>query len=72
MSMQDFTCQCIAFDEWDLDYYTKLFQEKIKRNPTNVECFDLAQSNRYYFYIEIFMLIIFLIINKTSIQAEEV
>ena len=44
-------CYCIlaglAFDEWDLDYYTKLFKEKIKRNPTNVECFDLAQSNRY-------------------------
>ena len=37
----------LAFDEWDLDFYTNLFQEKIRRNPTSVECFDLAQSNRY-------------------------
>lgn len=37
----------LAFDSWDLDYYTKLFKETIKRNPTNIECFDLAQSNRY-------------------------
>ena len=36
----------LAFDDWDLDFYTKLFQEKIRRNPTSVECFDLAQSNR--------------------------
>ncbi|XP_056013260.1 phosphoribosylformylglycinamidine synthase-like isoform X2 [Ostrea edulis] len=46
--------QGLAFDEWDLDYYTELFQEKIKRNPTNVECFDLAQSNsehsRHWFF----------------------
>lgn len=35
----------LAFDPWDLDYYTSMFQ-KIKRNPTSVECFDLAQSNR--------------------------
>ena len=34
-------------DDWDLDYYTDLFQNKIRRNPTSVECFDLAQSNRY-------------------------
>uniref|UniRef100_A0A9J7X8J7 Phosphoribosylformylglycinamidine synthase n=1 Tax=Cyprinus carpio carpio TaxID=630221 RepID=A0A9J7X8J7_CYPCA len=34
----------LAFDSWDLDYYTELFQ-KVKRNPTSVECFDLAQSN---------------------------
>ena len=44
----------LAFDEWDLDYYTKLFQEKVKRNPTSVECFDLAQSNsehsRHWFF----------------------
>ena len=36
----------LAFDDWDLEYYTKLFTEKVKRNPTSVECFDLAQSNR--------------------------
>lgn len=35
----------LAFDSWDLDYYTSMFQ-RIKRNPTSVECFDLAQSNR--------------------------
>lgn len=35
----------LAFDSWDLDYYTSMFQ-KFKRNPTSVECFDLAQSNR--------------------------
>ena len=44
----------LAFDDWDLDFYTKLFTEQIKRNPTNVECFDLAQSNsehsRHWFF----------------------
>uniref|UniRef100_A0A671PA92 Phosphoribosylformylglycinamidine synthase n=1 Tax=Sinocyclocheilus anshuiensis TaxID=1608454 RepID=A0A671PA92_9TELE len=43
----------LAFDSWDLDYYTALFQ-KVKRNPTSVECFDLAQSNsehsRHWFF----------------------
>ncbi|XP_069762804.1 phosphoribosylformylglycinamidine synthase isoform X2 [Narcine bancroftii] len=34
----------LAFDPWDLDFYTGLF-EKVGRNPTTVECFDLAQSN---------------------------
>lgn len=36
----------LAFDSWDLDYYTSMFQ-RINRNPTSVECFDLAQSNRW-------------------------
>uniref|UniRef100_X1ZKR9 Phosphoribosylformylglycinamidine synthase n=1 Tax=Capitella teleta TaxID=283909 RepID=X1ZKR9_CAPTE len=36
----------LAFDDWDLEYYTDLFCQKVGRNPTNVECFDLAQSNR--------------------------
>ncbi|KAK7479188.1 hypothetical protein BaRGS_00029532 [Batillaria attramentaria] len=44
----------LAFDEWDLDYYTQMFVEKMKRNPTSVECFDLAQSNsehsRHWFF----------------------
>lgn len=40
----------LAFDDWDLEYYTQLFQEKIRRNPTSVECFDLAQSNRLDYY----------------------
>ncbi|RWS26136.1 phosphoribosylformylglycinamidine synthase-like protein [Leptotrombidium deliense] len=44
----------LAFDEWDLQYYTKLFRDVFKRNPTSVECFDLAQSNsehsRHWFF----------------------
>ena len=44
----------LAFDDWDLDYYTDLFSRVIKRNPTNVECFDIAQSNsehsRHWFF----------------------
>ncbi len=44
----------LAFDDWDLDYYTRLFREQMKRNPTNVECFDVAQSNsehsRHWFF----------------------
>lgn len=44
----------LAFDDWDLDYYTNLFKTKLKRNPTSVECFDLAQSNsehsRHWFF----------------------
>ncbi|KAG1710488.1 Phosphoribosylformylglycinamidine synthase [Nymphon striatum] len=44
----------LAFDDWDLDYYTNMFKNTLKRNPTNVECFDLAQSNsehsRHWFF----------------------
>ncbi|KAL0104733.1 hypothetical protein PUN28_016396 [Cardiocondyla obscurior] len=44
----------LAFDDWDLDFYTELFHRKLKRNPTSVECFDLAQSNsehsRHWFF----------------------
>uniref|UniRef100_T1IU41 Phosphoribosylformylglycinamidine synthase n=1 Tax=Strigamia maritima TaxID=126957 RepID=T1IU41_STRMM len=44
----------LALDDWDIDYYTNLFCNKIKRNPTSVECFDLAQSNsehsRHWFF----------------------
>ncbi len=44
----------LAFDDWDLDYYTTLFRDRIGRNPTNVECFDVAQSNsehsRHWFF----------------------
>lgn len=43
-----------GFDDWDLEYYTNLFLNDLKRNPTNVECFDLAQSNsehsRHWFF----------------------
>lgn len=44
----------LAFDEADIDYYTNLFKNVLKRNPTSVECFDLAQSNsehsRHWFF----------------------
>lgn len=44
----------LAFDNWDLDYYTNLFQNELKRDPTSVELFDLAQSNsehsRHWFF----------------------
>jgi len=44
----------LAFDQWDLEYYTRLFVEELRRNPTNVECFDIAQSNsehsRHWFF----------------------
>jgi phosphoribosylformylglycinamidine synthase len=44
----------LAFDDWDLDYYTDLFVERIGRNPTSVEAFDIAQSNsehsRHWFF----------------------
>ncbi|KAG7161940.1 Phosphoribosylformylglycinamidine synthase-like [Homarus americanus] len=44
----------LAFDEWDIDYYTDMFKKNIQRNPTTVELFDLAQSNsehsRHWFF----------------------
>ncbi|BBH08836.1 hypothetical protein Prudu_021153 [Prunus dulcis] len=44
----------LAFDEQDLQYYTRLFRDEIKRNPTTVELFDIAQSNsehsRHWFF----------------------
>ncbi|XP_052189982.1 probable phosphoribosylformylglycinamidine synthase, chloroplastic/mitochondrial [Diospyros lotus] len=44
----------LAFDEQDLEYYSKLFRDDIKRNPTTVELFDIAQSNsehsRHWFF----------------------
>ncbi len=44
----------LAFDEWDLNYYADIFLDRLKRNPTNVECFDIAQSNsehsRHWFF----------------------
>ena len=44
----------LAFDDWDLDYYTGLFRDDMCRDPTNVECFDVAQSNsehsRHWFF----------------------
>ncbi len=44
----------LAFDDWDLDYYTDLFANRVGRNPSSVECFDVAQSNsehsRHWFF----------------------
>ena len=44
----------LAFDDWDLDYYTDMFQTQLRRDPTNVELFDIAQSNsehsRHWFF----------------------
>ena len=35
----------LAMDNTDIAFYTDLFKNKLKRNITNVELFDLAQSN---------------------------
>jgi phosphoribosylformylglycinamidine synthase len=44
----------LGLDDWDIDYYYRLFALELKRNPTNVECFDLGQSNsehsRHWFF----------------------
>jgi phosphoribosylformylglycinamidine synthase len=44
----------LGLDDWDIDYYFNLFAKDMGRNPTNVECFDLAQSNsehsRHWFF----------------------
>lgn len=44
----------LGFDDWDIDFYVKMFTETLKRDPTEVECFDLAQSNsehsRHWFF----------------------
>ncbi|MEW6418742.1 MAG: phosphoribosylformylglycinamidine synthase [Nitrospirota bacterium] len=44
----------LGLDGWDIDYYYNLFVNDIGRNPTNVECFDLGQSNsehsRHWFF----------------------
>jgi phosphoribosylformylglycinamidine synthase len=44
----------LGLDDWDIDYYYNLFAKDLKRNPTNVECFDLSQSNsehsRHWFF----------------------
>ena len=44
----------LGFDDFDVKYYTELFQTKLGRNPTNVEVFDMGQSNsehsRHWFF----------------------
>jgi len=43
----------LGMDEWDIGYYTSLFQ-KLGRNPTIVECFQLGNANsehsRHWFF----------------------
>lgn len=44
----------LGFDKEDLHYYTSIFEKELKRKPTNVELFDIAQSNsehsRHWFF----------------------
>jgi len=44
----------LGMDEWDIKFYYNLFMNTIGRNPTNVECFQLGQSNsehsRHWFF----------------------
>jgi phosphoribosylformylglycinamidine synthase len=44
----------LAFDDWDLDHYTGLFRDRLRRDPTTAELFDIAQSNsehsRHWFF----------------------
>ncbi|KAK8811334.1 hypothetical protein WA158_003068 [Blastocystis sp. Blastoise] len=44
----------LSFDDQDLKYYTAVFRDMMKRNPTDVELFDIAQSNsehsRHWFF----------------------
>jgi phosphoribosylformylglycinamidine synthase len=44
----------LGMDLWDLGFYHDLFVNKFQRNPTNVECFQLAQANsehsRHWFF----------------------
>lgn len=44
----------LGLDDWDIEYYYNLFAIELGRNPTDVECFDLSQSNsehsRHWFF----------------------
>ena len=44
----------LGMDDWDVKFYYNLFTNDIKRNPTNVECFQLGQANsehsRHWFF----------------------
>lgn len=44
----------LGLDDWDIEYYYNLFTVELARNPTDVECFDLSQSNsehsRHWFF----------------------
>eukprot|EP00961_Rhodomonas_salina_P273262 3692198-Rhodomonas_salina.1 len=44
----------LGFDDWDYEYYIDLYKNDLKRNPSDVELFDFAQSNsehsRHWFF----------------------
>ncbi len=44
----------LGMDAWDIGFYHDLFVNKFRRNPTDVECFQLAQANsehsRHWFF----------------------
>ncbi len=44
----------LGMDSWDIEFYYDLFVNKFHRNPTKVECFQLAQANsehsRHWFF----------------------
>lgn len=44
----------LGMDDWDEKFYYKMFTEEIKRNPTDMECFQLGQANsehsRHWFF----------------------
>ena len=44
----------LGMDAWDIEYYTQLFAVELKRDPTDVELFDISQSNsehsRHWFF----------------------
>lgn len=44
----------LGMDDWDVEFYYKLFADDFKRSPTSVECFQLAQANsehsRHWFF----------------------
>jgi phosphoribosylformylglycinamidine synthase len=44
----------LGMDAWDLDFYYNLFAHKFRRDPTDVECFQLGQANsehsRHWFF----------------------
>lgn len=46
--------QGLGYDSQDIDYYVRVFRDELKRDPTTVECFDLAQGNsehsRHWFF----------------------
>lgn len=35
----------LGMDDWDVEFYYNMFKDDFKRNPTNVECFQLGQAN---------------------------